>query len=196
MEHFQGPGILPGGLESPCTRGFLQDCSLCGAAERPQHQAVLLGVGSPSRGHGALLRTWTPSWGDKALPGRGVIPEEVESILGRFEFPNPPSSSATLASQASFPEAVSGLSCAGRGVTEHWGWNLRCTQVGSGVSPVKYLLVPCCFFCCQGCGGGEGERDLEEVSRAEGSPAGTSCGSYCLHLWSHGVRLQQLGIGS
>ena len=130
----------------PAPMGSFRTAACAGLQSPLSTRQSLPGVGSPSQGH-------------------GVIPEEVESILGRFEFPNLPRSSAALASGL-LPRGSVWAMLGWEGNYRTLGWNLEWTQVESGVSPVKYLLVPCClFFCCQGCEGGEGDRDLEEVKQ-------------------------------
>lgn len=59
----------------------------------------------------SLPKTWIPSQGDKPLSGTRIIPEEVESILGKPNFQIFPEAQQ-LWPQASFPEAASGLCCA------------------------------------------------------------------------------------
>lgn len=82
MKLFQGPGILPEGLESSCIHGvLLRDWSRCRATEPPQDQGVppggeepFPGIWSPpedmdsswqtkpSQDKASFLRKWSPSW--------------------------------------------------------------------------------------------------------------------------------------
>lgn len=131
----------------------------------------------PFSGCGTLPRTWIPSLGDQALSGHGVVPKETESILGKLSLQIFPAAQQLWA-RASFPEAGSGLCCAGRGMQDRWGWDWGCggwypelMQVESGVSPMKYLLALCCrfFFLRETVWGGEGKRDLETINRGDGA---------------------------
>jgi len=132
-------------------------------------------VWSPSQGCGAPLRTWIPSQGDKALSGRGIILEEMESILGKLSLQIFPASQQ-LWPQASFPRqrlgrAVPCCAVLGGGLEDSWGWGWgdwypESMQAESGVSPMKYLLVLCCLFSWgQGCGE---EREREGLRKSAG----------------------------
>lgn len=92
----------------------------------PQDQGVTPRGAESFPGNGALLRTWIPSPGDKALSEHGIIPEEMESILGKLSLQIFPAAQQ-LWPQASFPRQHLGcamLSCAGRGIAGQMGLGL------------------------------------------------------------------------
>lgn len=152
MELFQGPGLLPEGLESFCIHGDLKDWSLCRATEPHQDPGVPPGGRSPSQGCGALLRTWIPSQEGKPFQDMVSFLRKWSPSLGNC-VSRSSSSSATLAS-VFLPR---GSFCAGLcwkgGLQDGWGrawgwsgWHPDLMQVESTVSPMKSLLVLHCLL--------------------------------------------------
>lgn len=116
------------------------------------------GETKPSQDVASFLRKWRPSWEG-------------------FSFPIFPAAQR-LRPQAFFSEAASGLCCAvlggsyrtGAGILSAHRWGLVCLQR-------SICWFHAAFFCCQGCEGGEGERDLEEVSGVRGAPQERAAGA-------------------